>query len=126
MINHISPRLLQFTHLHYYPQTLPELKHSQYFFKQFVFLHMQPPFFCFAAGLNTSGSLSSASSMAIARSSSYSIKFWQSEHKQSLQNFPTLGQQLPKAKHSQYIFKHFVFLHLHLKFPLLSGFDESF
>ena len=49
--------LLQFRHLHSYVQSIPELKHSQYFFKQFVFLHMQPPFFCFALGSKTSGSL---------------------------------------------------------------------
>lgn len=81
---------LQFSHLQRWVQGTPELKHSQYFLEQPVFLQLHPlPEDIL--GPKPGVVFSSISSIALARSSANSCLFWQFSQLQSWQKEPRCG-----------------------------------
>lgn len=112
----LPSKFLQSTHLQFSPHVAPAWKHSQYFFRQPLFLQLHP-LLCRAGaatssivpatlGLNALGLRSNTASTAPWRTSSFALLLQQSLQLQ-------LSQYTPDAKHSQYSFKHLEFLQLH-------------
>ena len=104
------------SHLQDLTQPTPLLKHSQYFLEHYDFLQLQP--LCYFITSNLTRKLSKAKGflsimlcLANFLSFSSSSVFLQPTHPHSA------SQYLPLRKHSQYSFKHYVFLQLHLLCP---------
>jgi len=106
----------QSSHLQSKPHAIPELKHSQYFFWHCVFLQLHPfPSLFFLALIV----LALIAYWAWAISLEWLSLLEQPQHEQSSVH------SFPDEKHSQYIFRHFVFLQMHPFFRfLMSEADE--
>ena len=93
----------QSSHLHSSPHAWPALKHSQYFFLHCVFLQVHPfaPLVLLIAAV-----LIWTTYLALAIAWVWPSQFEHPEHAHSAVHI------FPDEKHSQYILRHFVFLHV--------------